>query len=174
MNLKTIGAVLLLSISLAPASVLAQAPSSVPPMATTKPLTAADLDNFRAALRESRKEFVAQNLSLTADEATRFWPVYDQYIADLIKINDSRYQMIADYANTYGKYDDAAAMSFTTRWLDLDGQTAALRARYVPLVAKVLPGIKTATFFQIDRRTEMAIELKIASMLPILQAQMRK
>jgi hypothetical protein len=174
MSFKTIIAVLLLSVTLSPAPVLAQKPSSVPPMVTTQPLTAADLDDLRAELRASRKEFVAQNLSLTPDEATRFWPIYDQYISELIKINDTRYQMLADYANTYGKYDDEAAMSFITRWLGLDVQTAALRARYVPLVAKVLPGIKTATFFQIDRRTAMAIDLKVASMLPILQGQIRK
>jgi hypothetical protein len=174
MTLKTLGAVLLLSVILLPAPVLAQSASPTPapgaPM-ETRPLTAADLDEFRTQLRASRKQIVAQNLRLTPDEATRFWPVYDQYTADLIKIHDSLYQLIAEYANTYGKYDDQAATSFITRWLDIDVKTADLRARYVPLVGKVLPGIKATTFFQMDRRLAMAINLKIASQLPILQAQ---
>lgn len=73
--------------------------------------------------------------------------------------------------NTFGKYSDKAALDFITRWVDVDVKTTALRAKYVPLVAKVLPGVKVATFFQIDRRISMAIDLKIASRLPLLQFQ---
>jgi hypothetical protein len=173
MTFKTIGAVLLLSASLLPAPALAQDPAAAPPIASaTRPLTAADLNGLRAELRASRKQIVAQNLKLTPDEAARFWPIYDQYAADLTKIKDTQYELIAEYANTYGKYDDKAATSFITRWLDLDVKTTALRARYVPAISKVLPGVKAATFFQIDRRVSMAIDLKITTLLPILQAQL--
>ena len=172
MTLKILGAAALLAVCLIPGPVLAQAAPAGPPIATaTRPLTAADLADLRAALRASRKQTVAQTLRLTPEEATRFWPVYDQYTADLIKINDSLYQLVAEYANTYGKYDDKAATSFIARWLDQDVKLAALRAKYVPIVDKVLPGVKAATFFQIDRRLSMAIDLRIASMLPILQNQ---
>jgi hypothetical protein len=181
MILKTLGAVLLLGMLSTP--VLAQnrpggpppASSSDPPIAeANRPLTPADLQDLRAALRASRKQIVAQNLRLTPDEATRFWPVYDQYIGELTKINDSLYQLIAEYANTYGKYDDKAASAFIGRWLDIDVKTSSLRARYAPLVAKVLPGIKATTFFQIDRRTAMSIDRRIADQLPILQYQALK
>ena len=174
MTLKILGAAALLAVCLIPGPVLAQAAPAGPPIASaTRPLTAADLADLRAALRASRKQTVAQTLRLTPEEATRFWPVYDQYTADLIKINDSLYQLVAEYANTYGKYDDKAATSFITRWLDIDVRTTSLRASYVPRVGKVLPGIKATTFFQIDRRMAMTIDLKIASQLPILQAQVR-
>ncbi len=175
MNLKTLGAAALLAACLNAGPVLAQgAPANPSTTVATRPLTAADLADLRAALRASSKQTVAQNLRLTPDEATRFWPIYDQYTAELVKINDGLYGLIAEYANTYGKYDDKAATSFITRWLDVDTRTAALRAKYVPIVGKVLPGIKATTFFQIDRRMAMAIDLKIASELPILQAQARQ
>jgi len=137
----------------------------------TKPMTAADLESLRAELRSSKKQFTASTLKLTDAEATRFWPVYDQYIAELTVINDSRYGLIAEYAGRFGRYDDKAASDFITRWLDVDVKTAALRAKYVPIVGKVLPGVKAATFFQIDRRISMAIDLKVATMLPVLQTQ---
>jgi hypothetical protein len=50
-------------------------------------------------------------------------------------------------------------------------QASKLRSKYVPIVGKVLPGIKTATFFQIDRRLAMLINLGLAAELPILQTQ---
>ncbi|HEU4650680.1 MAG TPA: hypothetical protein VFS49_04630, partial [Croceibacterium sp.] len=82
-----------------------------------------------------------------------------------------QYQLIAEYANTFGRYDDAGAKAFITRWLDLDVRTTALRASYVPIVSEVLPGVKATTFFQIDRRVSMMIDQRIAAMLPILQFQ---
>ena len=177
MIIKAIGVALLLfgaGVTPALAQVQKTADTSAPVAAPTRPMTAADLDTLRAELRSSRKQAVAQTLKLTDAEATRFWPVYDQYAAELTTIKNDQYELIAGYANTYGKYDDKAATEFIRRWLDLDVRTTTLRAKYVPVVGKVLPGVKAATFFQIDRRVSMAIDLKIASMLPILQSQVVK
>src|SRR5688500_439708 len=68
-----------------------------------EPLTAADLEALRGELRATRKQIIAQNLTLTPEESTRFWPVYDQYQADLTRIKDDQYELIAEYANTYGR-----------------------------------------------------------------------
>lgn len=175
MSLKTIAATLLLgaSVTLAPAH--AQKPAPATPVATSeKPITAADLEDLRTELRSSKKQLTAATLKLTDAEATKFWPVYDQYAAEAATVRNSQATLVAEYANTFGKYSDKAATDFITRWLDLDVKTTALRAKYVPIVGKVLPGVKAATFFQIDRRISMAIDLKIASELPILQSQVPK
>jgi hypothetical protein len=178
MSLKTIAVALLLGSSALPGPLpaYAQKPEAVaassdPGAPPTKPMTSADLDTLRAELRSSRKQTIAQTLKLTDAEATRFWPVYDQYAAELTRIKNDQYELIAGYANTYGKFDDGTATDYITRWLDLDIRTTSLRAKYVPIVGKVLPGVKATTFFQIDRRISMYIDLKIASLLPILQSQ---
>jgi hypothetical protein len=36
-----------------------------------------------------RKQLVAANLKLTDTQATKFWPIYDQYIAELVKVNNT-------------------------------------------------------------------------------------
>ena len=170
MSVKAVTAALLLlgaSLTQAPA----QAQTAAPAASAEKPLTAADLDDLRAELRSSKKQLTAATLRLTDAEATKFWPVYDQYSAEVATVRNSQAQLVAEYVNGYGKYDDKAASDFIARWIDLDVKTNALRAKYVPIVGKVLPGVKAATFFQIDRRISMALDLKIASELPILQSQ---
>lgn len=165
---------LVLSASLSPAAAQtpkAAAPPAAPAAAAEKPLTAADLEALRVEIRSERKQLMAQTLKLTDAEATRFWPVYDQYAAERTKIKDAQYQLVAEYVNNYGKYDDKAAADFAARWTDVDARQAALRAKYIPIVSKALPGVKAATFVQIDRRTSMAVDLKIASMMPLLQYQ---
>jgi hypothetical protein len=52
-----------------------------------------------------------------------------------------------------------------------DIQVAQLRQKYVPIIAKVLDGKKAATFFQLDRRIAMMIELQVSSQMPLVQAQ---
>jgi hypothetical protein len=171
MSIKAITVALLLGASLGLPAHAQNDPAATAIATPNKPLSAADLDELRAELRSSRKQVTAATLHLTDAQATRFWPVYDKYAAELTGIKNGQYELIAEYANTFGKYDDKAATNFITRWVDLDVKTTALRAKYVPIVGKVLPGIKAATYFQIDRRLSMAIDLKIASMLPILQTQ---
>lgn len=175
MKLKIIAVTLLLSASATLPQAHAQ--TSAPDAALAapdKPVTAADLEGLRAELRSSKKQLTAATLTLSDAEATRFWPVYDQYAAEVAKVREDQTTLIAEYVNTFGKYDDKAATSFITRWLDLDVRTTALRAKYVPIVGKVLPGVKATTFFQIDRRISMAVDLKVASLLPILQSQAEK
>src|SRR5262245_22426739 len=79
-----------------------------------------DLDLLRKDLRSKRKQVIALNLSLTDAEATKFWPVYDQYIAELIPINDKKFALIQEYADNWGKLTNEQSLSFIRRWLDAD------------------------------------------------------
>lgn len=173
MKLKTLTlAALMLGAGVALAPAMGQDANQAAPLATSdKPLTAADLEELRTELRSSRKQVMAATLKLTDAEATRFWPVYDRYAAERSTIKDAQYELVAEYANKFGKFDDKTATDFITRWLDCDVKLTQLRARYVPIVGGVLPGVKAATFFQVDRRLSMMIDLKIASLLPIMQSQ---
>ena len=47
-----------------------------------------DVEMLRANLRENRKELMAQNMSLTVDEATKFWPMFNPYRKEAVKPDD--------------------------------------------------------------------------------------
>jgi len=130
-----------------------------------------DLELLRKDLRAKRRELTAANLKLTEAEGERFWPVYDQYVKELIAINDKKFALIQDYADNYRTMTNDQALLFIRQWLDFDIATNQLRQKYVPIVAKVLDGKKTATFFQLDRRIAMMIELQVASQMPLVQQQ---
>ena len=63
------------------------------------------------------------------------------------------------------------SLLFIRNWLDRDIETVQLRQKYVPIVAKILDGKKTATFFQLDRRIAMMIELQVSSQMPLVQEE---
>jgi hypothetical protein len=138
--------------------------SAAAPRVTTEE----DIKLLRADIREKRKSITAANMSLTADEATRFWPLYDEYIAETMKINDKRWQMMKDYAASYTGMTDAQAEDHMQRSAAVDQEFLALRVKYVGLMEKVIPARKAVQFYQIDRRLDHMINMQLASLIPII------
>jgi len=126
---------------------------------------------LRQDLRSGKKQAIAASLQLTEAEATKFWPVYDQYAAELTKLGDQRYALIKEYANGFGTLTDKESLSLIKRSLSLDEQVAQLHSKYVPIVNQVLPGTKTATFFQLDRYINALIDVQVAGGIPAVQDQ---
>ena len=164
-----------LSIGLAVAVVLAGVPqhkgfaqAAASPSATTTPEQ--DMELLRKDIRSEKKQIIAANLTLTDAEAQKFWPVYDQYTAELVKINDAKYGAIKEYATNYDTLTDDKAVALSKQIMGVDKSVAELRAKYVPIVNKVLSGKKTALFFQLDRRLVMLIDLQIAAAIPVVAA----
>lgn len=128
-----------------------------------------DIDLLRKDIRSQKKQIIAANLQLTDKEAEKFWPLYDQYTAELVKINDAKYSAIKDYATNYSSLSDSQATSLTQQVIGVDQSVAQLRLKYVPIFGKVISGKKTALFFQLDRRLVMLIDLQLASQIPIVE-----
>lgn len=166
----------LLSISLASILILtgvsrgqssAQTPSDNSAQSTS---TDQDIDLLRKDIRSQKKQIIAANLQLSDAEAVKFWPLYDQYTAELVKINDAKYGVIKEYANTFNStLTDDHALALTRNLLTVDLQVAQLRLKYVPIFSQVISGRKTALFFQLDRRLVMLIDLQLSTQIPLVQ-----
>src|SRR5436190_17891559 len=111
-----------------------------------------DLALLRRDIRAEKKKIIAANLSLTETEATKFWPVYDQYVVEMTKHNDEFYALIKDYAANQKVITDAQASTMIKRWAEIQLEQVRTRQKYIPLVEKVIPSKKVALFFQVDRR----------------------
>jgi hypothetical protein len=138
---------------------------------TSDTLTDGQLALFRKDIRSSKKQLIAANLNLTDAEAAKFWPVYDQYSVEVGKIDETRATIVKEYSDDYGSLTDAQADNLIRRWLGTDISASEVRQKYVPIMRSVLPGKKAATFFQLDRRISMMIDIQITSQLPLAQGQ---
>lgn len=156
------------------ATTLLSAQQAAPSPASGKNMTEeqvndANIQLMRQDIRSERKKVVAANLPLTEAEAVKFWPVYDRYIAETIKVNDVRFALLKEYARNFDATSEQQADSFIKRWLALDNDNTQLRLKYIPEFEKVVSHKKTAMFFQIDRRVSMMIELQLASQVPLVK-----
>ena len=128
-----------------------------------------DIKLFRKDVRSGKKQIIAANMSLTDSEAQQFWPIYDQYTAELATITDSKYSLIKEYAQNYATLTGEQAEQYVKGRAAVEQSIMELRLKYFPIFRKVLSGKSTALFFQIDWRLALIVDLQLASQIPLVE-----
>jgi hypothetical protein len=173
MHSKTLQAVLIVSVLFVfNLSMFAQAPQNRVAVSDddAQSVTDQDIEMLREDLRAQRKQITAQNMTLTADEATKFWPIFDQYRQEAKRLNDDRWALIQDYAANYMSMTDAQAQDYITRSNAFDQQLLELRMKYLPVFEKVISPRKAALWYQIDRRIDLLINVQLSGRIPMVDA----
>jgi hypothetical protein len=170
MNQKKFLVITLILVVLASAnSVLAQNSTSakkdaVKTSASNDPSQASP-DDFigllRKDIRSQKKQIIAENMELSDAEAEKFWPVYDQYAAELSKIYDVKIALLSDYADNYSSMTGEQAESYIRKRAEVEQSIMQLRLKYMPAFRKVLSGKETALFYQLDWRLGLAIDVQL-------------
>jgi hypothetical protein len=124
---------------------------------------------LRADVRQQKAEIMGAMMLLSAADAAKFWPIYDQYDKDLAKLNDQRVDAIKQYARDYSQLTDAEADQLVQKSFAYQKQRNELLAGTYDKVKQALGGITAARFLQIEHQLLWIIDLQIASSLPLGQ-----
>ena len=130
-------------------------------------VTDADIALLRRDIRAMKMQVIVQNMSLSDTEAQKFWPIYKHYADDLHEVHNEKYALLKQYAEMWSTMTDQDALIYVRRWMEVDEEAQALRLKYVPVVTQVLPGKKAATFFQLERKLCMMVDLQLFSQIPL-------
>jgi len=129
----------------------------------------ASMEILRDTLRSNKKALVAVNLALSDEEARAFWPVYDQYQAELTAVSDRLLQVIDDYKRTFGSTTDDEARKLVDSYLDVQRDRAALLQAYVERFAEALPGRTLMRFYQIENKVHTLMLYELAASIPVIE-----
>lgn len=127
------------------------------------------MDLMRKDLRAEKKKVIAANMNLTSAEAEKFWPVYNDYTAETVKINDKKYGLIKTYADNYGHMTEQQAEDYVQGMVQVDELASELRMKYWAKFRQVISARNTALFFQMDRRIMQMIDLQVSSQIPMIE-----
>jgi hypothetical protein len=130
-------------------------------------VTDADIALLRQDIRAMKMQVIGQNMSLSDTEAQKFWPIYKHYADDLHDVHNEKYALFKQYAETWATMTDEEALIYVRRSMEVDAEAQALRLKYVPVVNQVLPGKKAATFFQLERKLCLMVDLQLFSQIPL-------
>lgn len=132
--------------------------------------TASNMEELRDKVSANKKLVVTNNLSLTAEEANKFWPVYDAYQNELHEINLRLARLIDDYAAAFNK--GAVPNDKATQLIDeaiaIEMEEANLKRKYVPKLSAVLPGAKVARYLQIENKIRAIVRYELAEAIPLV------
>ena len=123
---------------------------------------------LRADVRREKSQIMGAVMQLDAGDAAKFWPLYEEYDAELTTLNNLRSENILEYSRTYNQMTDEKAEELIKRALDYQKQRSELLGKYFDRVKQSLGAITAARFLQIEHQLLMIIDLQIASSLPIV------
>jgi hypothetical protein len=124
---------------------------------------------LRKDVGRDRREIVKANMLLTNSEAARFWPLYDQYRAEIHKVGDRRWKVITDYAANRDSMSEDEANRLAREWLDAEKQRVDVKEEYLKKFQKEgLSARTTARFFQIDQKLDAAVDAALAAHIPLI------
>jgi len=147
---------------------VAQAPAPTGAQAA-KPSVDDVLKALRSDLQASRSDILAKNMTLTAEQAAKFWPMFEQYQKQQNVIMDEQLQGIQRYVDAYEKLDDASALALMKAHLDRDTRMTTLRQQFLNEFQTVLPAKLAARAIQIDRRLGLVTQIEITSRIPLVR-----
>ncbi len=120
-----------------------------------------------AAAHAERKAAVNDNMHLTAEEAKKFWPVYDQYEKQMDQIEARHIKEVHDYAKHYATLTDADAKAKLDEVISIQQGILDTQKEYIPKFRAVLPDIKVTRFFQIDNKLRALVQCDLAQSIPL-------
>ncbi len=123
---------------------------------------------LRSNVRQQKAEMLGEVMQLSAADAAKFWPIYDEYDKELTKLNDLRIANIQEYASAYDQMTDEKADGLVEKALSYRKQRSELLAKYYERVKQALGGITAARFIQVEDQLLSIIDLQIDSSLPVV------
>ena len=124
---------------------------------------------MRSDLRTEKMAIVTKAMQLTEEQSTAFWPVYKEYEAELIKLNDERVLLIKDYGANYDTMTPEMAKDLIGRSFKLqEGRTKLLKS-YVGKMGKAVDDKTAARWAQVEYTLNAAIDLQVGAELPLIK-----
>ncbi len=127
------------------------------------------MEIVKEKIRTDKKLFVANNMQLSESEAKAFWPVYEQYQAELSKLRDRDVKLIEEFAANFGTMSDDVAKSLLDDSLSIDSDYQKLRQSYLAKFRGVLSDRKVARYYQLESKINAVYEYELAKKIPLVK-----
>ncbi len=129
----------------------------------------AEMHALESEVGPEKRAFVEEQLELTPQEGSKFWPIYDAYQEALRGFNQRRLDNILKYARAYnaGAIDDATATAIAEDALDLEKDEAVKMEHTFRKLRKVVPAVKAVRYLQVENKLRAIVRFEQAAQVPL-------
>lgn len=127
----------------------------------------ATYEMLRGFMSVERETMIAEELRLSEAERDGFWPLYDEYRAEIEEIQDRYAVLITDYAASYDALSDDLAEHMIDEYFAVKRDTLDVRQDYVDRFTELLSIQKLARFYQIENRIDNIADMMLMRQIPL-------
>jgi Spy/CpxP family protein refolding chaperone len=139
--------------------------SADPPAASPEQVVA----EFRKDLEAKSADVMAKSLSLTADQAAKFWPLYETYQKEQRAIVEDQLKATQAYGAKYTQLTDAEALQYVNALLTRDQKIHDLRVKWLAKFQTVVSPATAARAIQVERRLGLVTQIGLSSQIPLVR-----
>jgi Spy/CpxP family protein refolding chaperone len=160
---KLIVAMLAMAVS---ASAAPAEPAAAP--AATQPTEEQVIAQFKQDLAAKRADVMAKGLTLTAEQASKFWPLFEEYQKEQNVSVDAQIKATQAYNDNFATLTDAQALEYVNALLARDEAAHDLRVKWLAKFQTVVPPKVAARAIQLDRRLSQVVQIQVSSQIPLI------
>jgi hypothetical protein len=123
---------------------------------------------FQKNLQAKRADVMAKGLTLSADQAAKFWPLYEQFQGEQDAIVEGQIAATQAYAERFENLTDADALGYVGALLERDARMHDLRVKWLARFQTVVPAKLAARAMQLDRRLSQIAQAKVSAQIPLI------
>ena len=127
------------------------------------------IELLRSDVRKENAAVIGEVMQFDAADAAKFWPIYKEYEAELIRGGDEKLALIKKYADHYENMTDAIADELARGALRLEQERHDLKVKYYERFKESLGTITAARFLQVENQLLMLLDLQVDASLPVVK-----
>jgi hypothetical protein len=127
------------------------------------------ISQFRNDLMADRADVMAKGLKLSADQAAKFWPLFEAFQKEQAAVVDAQVEALKDYADHFASLSDEGALAYVSSLLDRDQSMHNLRVKWLKKFQAAVPAKTAATAIQLDRRLGAITQVQLSSQIPLIR-----
>ncbi len=123
----------------------------------------------RLFMTTERDLVIEEELRFSAAEEEGFWPIYEDYRADIEVVQDQYAELVAGYAANYLNLSEDAADTMIGEYFAIQIRLLEVRQGYVGRFRGVLSAQKLARFYQIENKIDAVAQLILMKDIPLVE-----
>jgi Spy/CpxP family protein refolding chaperone len=124
---------------------------------------------FKKDLMADRAQIMAKGLKLDAQQAAKFWPLFETFQKEQAAIVDAQTKALKDYADHFQTLTDADATVYINSLLDRDQKMHDLRVKWLQKFTAAVGPKSAASAIQLDRRLGNITQVQLSSQIPLIR-----
>ena len=124
---------------------------------------------FRSDLMAKRADIMAKGLTLTADQAAKFWPLFEAFQKEQDVIVSGQLQATEQFARNYQQLSDKEALVYVNSLLERDQKMHDLRVKWLAKFQGAVPSKIAARAIQLDRRLGQVAQVQVSQQIPLVR-----